>query len=202
MLTLKKAIEQRRSVRKFKSDPVSDEQIDALLDAARLAPSSCNSQPWRFKIIKDKKNKFKLAKAIHNQKFIADAPTVIICCGDLKGYLQNTISGIHRLNHNGIVDDALVKTIIKRNKNREKSWDRKLYGLLVSLNVNLAIENMILRALDFGLGSCYVGALDNQKIRDIFGWDYDIFPVAILLVGYPDESPGIRNIKKIADILI
>ncbi|EKE15898.1 MAG: hypothetical protein ACD_11C00082G0001, partial [uncultured bacterium] len=48
----------------------------------------------------------------------------------------------------------------------------------------------------------YVGALDNQKIRDIFEWDYDIFPVAILLVGYPDESPGIRNIKKIADILI
>jgi len=202
MLTVKKAIEQRRSVRKFKFNPVPDKCINTLLDAARSAPSSCDSQPWRFKIIKDERTKFNLAKAVHNQRFVADAPIIIICCADLKGYLQSTISGIHRLNHNGIVDDALVKTIIRRNKKREKSWDRKLYGLLVSLNVNLAIENMILRALDFGLGSCYVGALDNQKIRDIFEWDYDIFPVAILLVGYPDESPGIRNIKKIADILI
>lgn len=54
MLTIKRAIEQRRSVRNFKADPVSDKQINALLDAAILAPSSCNSQPWRFKIVKDK----------------------------------------------------------------------------------------------------------------------------------------------------
>lgn len=202
MLTIKRAIEQRRSVRKFKADPVSDKQINALLDAAILAPSSCNSQPWRFKIVKDKKYISKLAKAVYDQKFVSTAPVIIICCADLKGYLQSTISGINHLNHSGIVDDILAETIIKRNKKREKSWNRKLYGLLVSLNVNFAIENMMLRALDFGLGSCCVGALDNQKVRDIFGWDYDIFPVALLLVGYPDESCDERIRKKIADILI
>ncbi len=51
MLTVKEAIEQRRSVRKFKPDPVPAEDITELLNAARLAPSGCNAQPWRFKIV-------------------------------------------------------------------------------------------------------------------------------------------------------
>ena len=49
MLTTKEAIEQRRSIRKFTRESIPDAHIDALLDAARLAPSACNAQPWRFK---------------------------------------------------------------------------------------------------------------------------------------------------------
>jgi nitroreductase len=52
MLTTKEAIEKRRSIRKFKPDPVPEEHIMALLDSARLAPSGSNAQPWRFKVVR------------------------------------------------------------------------------------------------------------------------------------------------------
>jgi nitroreductase len=49
LLSTKEAINRRRSIRKFKPDPVPDKCITALLESARLAPSGCNAQPWRFK---------------------------------------------------------------------------------------------------------------------------------------------------------
>jgi len=78
MLTTKEAIEQRRSIRKFKPDPVPEEHITALLDAARMAPSGCNAQPWRFKVVKDKETKLRLAQAAYNQSFVAEAPVVLV----------------------------------------------------------------------------------------------------------------------------
>jgi nitroreductase len=53
MLTTKEAIEKRRSIRKFKQDPIPEKDLMEILNAARLAPSGCNAQPWRFKIVKD-----------------------------------------------------------------------------------------------------------------------------------------------------
>jgi nitroreductase len=78
MLTLKEAIEQRRSIRKYKPDPVPEECISALLDAARLAPSGCNAQPWRFKVVTDRETRLKLAQAAYKQSFIASAPLVFV----------------------------------------------------------------------------------------------------------------------------
>ena len=60
MLTTKEAIEKRRSIRKFKADPIPEEYILELIESARLAPSGCNAQPWRFKIVKDGITKAKL----------------------------------------------------------------------------------------------------------------------------------------------
>jgi nitroreductase len=59
MLTTKDVIEHRRSIRKFKPDPIPDAHIDALLEAARLAPSGSNAQPCRFKIATDQNTKVK-----------------------------------------------------------------------------------------------------------------------------------------------
>ena len=84
MLTTKEAIEKRRSIRKFKPDAIPEEYINELLNAARLAPSGSNAQPWRFKIVKDEETKLKLAHAAHNQLFIGGiwmSPVTPTCCG-------------------------------------------------------------------------------------------------------------------------
>jgi nitroreductase len=78
MLTTKEAIEKRRSIRKYKPDPVPDEAVKELLHAARLAPSGCNAQPWRFKIVKEPDVKARLAQAAYKQMFIAEAPVVMV----------------------------------------------------------------------------------------------------------------------------
>jgi len=75
------AIQKRRSVRKYKEDPIPEEVLLRVLEAARLAPSGKNFQPWKFIIVKDKALKKKLAEASAGQFFIARAPIIIVGCG-------------------------------------------------------------------------------------------------------------------------
>jgi nitroreductase len=201
MLTTKEAIEQRRSIRKFKSDPVPNEVITALLDAARLAPSGSNAQPWRFKIVKDSETKNKLAEAAYNQSFIAQAPVVFVCCADIVGYLNGVVSGLQDLGRIGAVEDRIVKIILERT-DKMKSISIDQFGQRIAFNVAIAIEHIVLRALDFGLGTCWIRLMDEQAIRAIFGWSDTIFVVALLPIGYPDEAPAPRKRRTIEEILI
>jgi nitroreductase len=75
------AIQKRRSVRKYKENPIPEEALLRVLEAARLAPSGKNFQPWKFIIVKDKALKEKLARASAGQYFIARAPIIIVGCG-------------------------------------------------------------------------------------------------------------------------
>ncbi|MFA7677473.1 MAG: nitroreductase family protein [Candidatus Omnitrophota bacterium] len=74
------AIDKRRSVRNYKNNPVSDENIFKILEAARQAPSASNRQEWRFVVVKDKTSREKLSLAARNQEFISSAPVIIACC--------------------------------------------------------------------------------------------------------------------------
>lgn len=74
-------IQNRQSVRKYKKDPIPEEALLRVLEAARLAPSGKNFQPWKFIIVKDKVLKEKLAQASAGQFFMAEAPVIIIGCG-------------------------------------------------------------------------------------------------------------------------
>jgi nitroreductase len=74
-------IKKRRSIRKYKKDPIPEEALLRVLQAARLAPSGKNFQPWKFIIVKDKSLKEKLAQASAGQFFMAEAPIIIVGCG-------------------------------------------------------------------------------------------------------------------------
>ncbi len=74
-------IQMRRSVRKYKKDPIPEKILMRVLEAARLAPSGSNIQPWKFIIVKDKALKEKLAQASAGQFFMAEAPIIIVGCG-------------------------------------------------------------------------------------------------------------------------
>ena len=74
-------IRTRRSVRKYKSDPIPEEVMERVMEAVRLAPSGKNGQPWKFIIVQDQEMKEKLAVASRGQKFMAGAPVVVAACG-------------------------------------------------------------------------------------------------------------------------
>lgn len=74
-------IRTRRSVRAYKSDPIPYETVEKVMEAARIAPSGSNRQPWKFIIIEDDELKKRLVKACGNQKFIGEAPVVVVACG-------------------------------------------------------------------------------------------------------------------------
>jgi nitroreductase len=201
MLTTKEAIENRRSIRKFKPDPIPDEYINELLMAARLAPSGSNAQPWRFKIVKDEETKLRLARAAHDQLFITKAPVVIVCCADIQGFLDGTVSSAQDLGRIGALEDRIVKILTDR-AGRMKSYTIDEMGAWLAVNVAIAIEHMVLRALDFDLGTCWMRLIDGEMIRNLFGWDDKMFVVALLAVGFPDEHPEPRKRLPIQALLI
>jgi len=76
------AIKTRRSVRRFKRQPVPDDLINMIIESGIWAPSAGNLQPWEFVIVKDEDLKLRLAKAALHQMWIAEAPVVIVACAN------------------------------------------------------------------------------------------------------------------------
>lgn len=78
-------IKTRRSVRSYKPDAPSQDVIDRILEAVRIAPSGSNRQPWKFILVTDPGLKEELAAACGNQGFVGEAPIVVVACGhDIK----------------------------------------------------------------------------------------------------------------------
>jgi len=76
------AIQTRHSVRKYLEDPVPEDKLMRVMEAARLAPSAGNAQEWRFVIVSDAEKRRALSQAANNQAFVAEAPVVIVACAD------------------------------------------------------------------------------------------------------------------------
>ena len=83
-MNVSEAIKGRRSIRVFKKQDVPDKTIEALIDAARWAPSAGNVRAWEFVIVRKQTVKKKLAKAARAQALIEEAPVIIVVCADEK----------------------------------------------------------------------------------------------------------------------
>lgn len=207
MLTVQGAIRQRRSIRSFTDKPVPDDIIRELLEAARLAPSASNRQPWRFIVVTDPKERAKLRRICWDQAFIEQAPVVFVCCADLTAYAQP--SRLKRSQE--FIDYGVNETLSGRFADPEfraallKMPDPDL-GIFVAAavaNVYIAVEHMVLTATTLGLGSCWVGALgDEGEINAMFGLPKTTVVVAVLPVGYPAVTPPPRPRISLSEILL
>ena len=191
-MELLKVIQSRRSIRKFKSNEVPDAVIRELLDAARLAPSGSNLQATRFVVIKSPAERMKL-KECTPLPFVAHAPVIIACCIDREA-MGNTLLRYRELMEaqafvgTPLDDPALMEAAAKR----RSSMDQATIKAYLTLNAAIAIEHIVLRAVDLGLGSCWIMMFDSAKTKSMLGLDdrYDV--VALLPIGYPDQSPAAR----------
>jgi nitroreductase len=195
------AIKNRASVRRFVNKEVPETMITDLLEAARLSPSGCNAQPWRFKVVTDKRTKLELAKAAHRQNFIAKAPCVIVCCADIGGYIDRTVSTMQDLGKIGEVAERIVAKTCESAEEMRK-MDAAIIGPIVAFNVAIAVEHMVLRAVELGLGTCWVRLLDEPRIKEIFSWDDNLHVVSLLAVGYPGMEPKQREKLSLKEIIL
>jgi nitroreductase len=90
-----KAIRERRSIRKYKSDPISDEDLNVVLQAGRWAPSASNKQPWHFVVVRDEQGREELAKAHAYGRFMAESPVVVVVLGDPAKHPKYYLSDPH-----------------------------------------------------------------------------------------------------------
>ncbi|MFX1299153.1 MAG: nitroreductase family protein [Promethearchaeota archaeon] len=81
-MNIKEAIQKRRSIRKYKEQAITDEQLQILMKAAQLAPSASNMQPYKFIIVRDKEVKKQIVKFASYQTFISKAAVIFVGIGD------------------------------------------------------------------------------------------------------------------------
>jgi len=169
------AIKTRRSIRKYKTDPVDDRILGTVLEAARWAPSWANTQCWRFVIVRDSAIKSKLADTLNEtnsaRDAIRNAPLVIVACAEL---------GKAGLKEGNIVTDK---------------------GDWFMFDVALAMQNLVLAAHSLGLGTVYVGRFDAKKAASILGVPQGHCAVAMTPLGYPAETKEPRPRKELSEIV-
>lgn len=196
------AIRSRRSIRKFKQDAVPKELVDELLESARLAPSASNSQPWRFMVVTDSRQRQVLAELGGNQRQLKEAPLVIICCGDLNSMKEDSLNRQRQaLREEGVYDDIGVNLEWFKNRSPEKTTLLQQISK-VQANLFIAVEHMALRAASLGLGTCWTGAFDREKLQKVFQLPEHILPLILLPVGYPAQAPRERPRLSLEEITL
>ncbi len=185
------AIGKRRSIRKFRPDSIPEEKIRLLLESARLAPSGTNTQPWRFIVVKDDNTKKKLQEAAHNQRHVRRAPVVIACCADLSAFKEFS-KRVDELINSGALPERTRDVFIPYLKKGMDTVKKQDLIMAATANVSIAVEHMVLQAVELGLGTCWVRWYDDNKVKEILGIPDFVEVIALLPVGVPDEDPGQR----------
>ena len=187
-MELSDVIAARRSIRKFKQQDISADTVGQLLDAARLAPSGSNLQPARFIVAQSSSAKEALGR-FTPYKFIVKAAVIFVCCADLTAVTTRE-RRIGELMNEG----AFEGVDIDMNDPSAVSplMDADAVRAYLSMNAAIAIEHIVLKAVDLGLGSCWLGRFDREKVKKFLALDESIYPIVLLPVGYPDQSPKAR----------
>lgn len=150
----------RRTIRRFKPDPVPRELLERLVDAGRLAPSAANLQPLEFIVVDGAGPRAEVFPCLKWAAYIAPA-------GDPKP---------------GEEPAAYVVTLANT-EIREKMFE---------YDVGAAMENMILTALEEGVGSCWMLSIDRDKLQAILGVPEHYRIDSVLALGYPAEEPTLE----------
>ncbi len=198
-LNCSEAIRNRRSIRKFNSSPVARELLEQIIEAARLAPSATNRQPWRFVLLTDK-DKHKLAGDIV-QPFVLEAPALFVCCLNRRSFTRGLVEKrMQELVEAEAVSEEAAGYIKRRNmpdQVEEVKTPASAY-----LDLGIAVEHMVLQAAALGLGSCWVRLFNPQKVHEKLDLPPEIEVVALLPIGYAAHSPSQRPRLSRDDILI
>ena len=147
----------RRSIRKYKSDPIPEEHLKLILEAARRAPTGANRQNWRMVVVTEPDLRKKTAEACNRQMWVGDA-AVILCLVTIPG-------------------------------------EGKVNGSIV-------LDHAILAATSLGYGTCWIGAYDEAKVKEVLGIPEDHGIICLAPVGVPADQPAARPRKSPAELFM
>ncbi|MBI2860699.1 MAG: nitroreductase family protein [Chloroflexi bacterium] len=195
--SLLELVSTRRSIRKFKTDPIPDEYVDKIIEVARWAPSGANSQPWEFIVIKKQELREKILELIKEQDVLSHkmevvrppemrfhwapsgyvrAPVFIILCGDVR-----------------TKDAYPVYTTLTRGNSHFTS------GLAS------AFLYMSMATATLGLAGQWVSVIASPYVqtmaKDILGVPAELEMYDMLALGYPDTQPRPRQVRPREDMV-
>ncbi len=162
MKTFLELVQQRQSDRKYTARPVEPEKLQRCLEAARLAPSASNSQPWTFVVVNAPSLVKKVGRAAMGplmsfNKFVSQAPVIVAIVME---------------------KPKLITEVGGRIKDKE-------YPLM---DVGIAAEHFCLQAADEGLGSCMLGWFDEKKVKELLHVPEGKNVPLLITLGYTPEN--------------
>lgn len=178
------AIKNRRSIRHYKADPVDDEAVNTVLEAAHWAPSWGNAQCWRFIVVRDPKIKGEVADTLLKVKVdnewvenaaarsVTHAPVLIVLCAEL--------------GKAGFRSDGTPVT------------EKGDYWFM--FDVALAMENLVLAAHSLGLGTVIVGGFDVKKVAQILEVPAGFTVVTMTPLGFPEHKGQVSPRKELYEV--
>ncbi len=191
-----KVILERRSVRFFEQDPISKEVIDELLKAAINAPNANNAQQWYFVVVKSVEKREKLRELLIDAylNYLTDAREDID---------EKTMEKVRNAISSGLYQAPLYIAFYSdmRNKILRKSYEEFEERMIVQ-SISAAIENVLLRAWDLGLGSVWLGValLKEEEINELLEIPKGLKLEAIVALGRPARVGKKRPRKPISEV--
>lgn len=173
-------IRTRHSVRRFSDRPVEPEKLQAVLDAARMAPSWANMQCWRFVVVQDPVLKTRISECAYVEPFFAP-----------KGYKSNPAQRA--------LADAPVVIVACGEPNQSSDMRSRQYYMT---DVGMAVENLMLAAHAVGLGSAFVGVFDEKLVGELLHIPFHICIVGLLPLGYPQDEQACGSPRKPLDEIV
>ena len=173
MPTILPIMKDRRSIRKYKREPISDQMVKHLLEAVQCSQSWGNSQCWELVMVEDPSMKESIQKAVPTQNpafhAIVDAPLIVVFCAKLG------------------VSGQLNGTLISK----PGDW--------FMFDAGLAVQNLCTCAHDLGLGTVVVGWLNHHEVKTIIDLPEGYEAIALIPVGHPGHkgsSPARKEIHE------
>lgn len=166
-MTFQELINNRQSVRKYQEKPVEREKMETILEALHLAPSACNSQPWRMIMVDNPELKNEVANATFNNaisfnRFAVQAPAIAVLV---------------------IEKPKLIAQIGGSLKNQE-------YPMY---DIGIAAAHFCLQAAELGLGTCIIGWFDEKKIKTLLKIPEKKKIGLVITLGYPPDDYKLRK---------
>ena len=140
-------VKTRQSVRGYSDKPIERKKLDYCLEAARLSPSACNSQPWKFIVIDDPSLRPKIAK--------------------------ETFGKIMSFNHFSISAPVLVAIVREKQTAFAKFGAIVKNKDFRAIDIGIAAEHFVLQAEELGLGTCWLGWFNEGAVKSILNQKKD-----------------------------
>ena len=169
-------INKRESVRGYLDKQVEREKIIKIIEAARVAPSACNAQPWKFIVVNDKEITREVAKNLYEpmiglNKFALTAPVFIVVVGEKRNLTSK------------------IGELIKK----------KDY---TSIDVGIASEHICLAATELGLGTCMMGWFKEKEIKKLLNINKNKEIHLVISLGYYDGKESRNKVRKPIDEIL
>lgn len=166
-------VRKRQSVRSYLQKPVPRQIIDRCIEAARCAPSACNSQPWFFIVVDDEGVKNTLAERAFSgiygiNSFVREAPVIIVVVTERSTYASRLGSYFRGTRYNLI-------------------------------DIGIACEHLVLQAAEEGVGTCWLGWFNERAVKRVLGLARSAKVDILISMGYPREETPVEKRRKTLD---